>query len=107
MCLVGAAKPTNGGTEGSIGPSTLAATEPMLGRPPTEGSERFGQPLMHWYASCPPVAPTTERITAHRSMIDAILANTSQIWMPATRVAIGLNSPRISAGASVLISHIS
>ena len=32
---------------------------------------------------------------------------TSQIWMPGTLVLIGLNSPRISPGASVLMSHMS
>ena len=32
---------------------------------------------------------------------------TSPIWMPGTLVAIGLNSPRISTGASVLMSHMS
>ena len=37
----------------------------------------------------------------------ASCGNTSQISMPGTLVAIGLNSPRISAGASVLISHMS
>ena len=53
------------------------------------------------------VAPTTERMTAHLSIAAASCGKTSQIWMPGTLVAIGLNSPRISAGASVLMSHMS
>ena len=44
---------------------------------------------------------------AHLSITAAILGKTSQIWMPATLVGIGLNSPRISTGASVLMSHMS
>src|SRR2546423_8079721 len=40
-------------------------------------------------------------------MLAAIRGKTSQIWTPATLVAIGLNSPRISEGASVLMSHMS
>src|SRR5688572_17965132 len=37
----------------------------------------------------------------------ASLGNSSETWMPATLVAIGLNSPRISAGASGLGSNVS
>ncbi len=42
MCCVGAARPTNGGTDGSTGPCTLAATAPMLGRPPIAAADRAG-----------------------------------------------------------------
>jgi hypothetical protein len=52
-------------------------------------------------------APTRERMTTHLSMRAAMRVNTSPIWTPGTRVLIGLNPPRISAGASVLISHMS
>ena len=65
------------------------------------------QPVLHWNASWRSVAPTTERITAALSIRPASCGKTSQISMPGTLVAIGLNSPRISAGASVLISHMS
>ncbi len=107
MCCVGAARPTNGGTDGSTGPWSLATTAPRLGRPPIAASDSWSQPDMHCTASWPPLAPTTERMTAHLSMRAASCGKTSQIWMPGTLVAIGLNSPRISAGASVLMSHMS
>ena len=45
------------------------------------------------------------RTTASLSIIAASFGNSSQIWMPATFVLIGLNSPRISAGASGFRSH--
>ncbi len=44
---------------------------------------------------------------ANLSIIAAIFGNSSPIWMPGTLVLIGLNSPRISAGASGLRSHMS
>ena len=47
------------------------------------------------------------RTTASLSIIAASFGNSSQIWMPGTFVLIGLNSPRISAGASGLRSHMS
>ena len=37
------------------------------------------QPEVHWNASCPPVAPTTERMTTHLSMRAAIWGKTSPI----------------------------
>src|SRR5207253_1664252 len=103
----GAASPTNGGTEGSTGPCSLATSAPMLGRPPTVARDFFGQPDVHCKASCPPVDPTTERMATNLSIRAAIFGKTSPICRPGTRVAIGLNSPRISAGAEVLISHMS
>ena len=51
--------------------------------------------------------PTTERITAHWCISAAIRGKHSPIWMPGTLVSMGRNSPRISTGASVLISHMS
>ena len=33
LCVVGAARPTNGGTDGSVGPCSREITAPMLGRP--------------------------------------------------------------------------
>ena len=44
---------------------------------------------------------------ASLSQIVEIRGNSSQIWMPGTLVWIGLNSPRISAGASGLGSKVS
>src|SRR5262245_51156839 len=101
-CLVRSARPTNGGTDGSTGPFTLERTAPRLGLPPIVDSEACGQPDMHITASWRSGAPTTERITTHLSMRAAMRGKTSQIWMPVTLVWIGLNSPRISLGASVL-----
>src|SRR5207244_6663571 len=106
-CLVGAARPTKGGTEGSTGPCSLARTAPRLGRPPTEARDLFGQPVVHCTASWPPVAPTTERMTTNWSIRAAIWGKTSPICTPGTWVEIGLNSPRISSGASGLMSHMS
>ncbi len=68
-------------------------------------SDSFGQPVVHWKASCPPLAPTIDRMTANLSIIFASRGNTSQMSMPGTAVLIGLNSPRTSAGASGLRSH--
>ena len=51
--------------------------------------------------------PTIERISVHRSITFAIRGKCSQICNPGTDVAIGLNSPRISAGASRLRSNMS
>ncbi len=62
---------------------------------------------MHCTASWPPVAPTIERMTTHLSMRAAISGKVSPMRMPGTFVSIGLNSPRISGGASVLMSHMS
>ena len=98
MCCVGAARPTNGGTDGSTGPCSLATDRADAGPAAQRRIESCGQPVMHWTASWPPVAPTTERMTAHLSMRAAMRGKTSPIWMPGTLVAIGLNSPRISAG---------
>ena len=47
------------------------------------------------------------RIKVTRSMTFARLGKTSLIWRPGTEVAIGLNSPRTSAGASGLGSKVS
>ena len=46
-------------------------------------------------------------MTANLSIIAASRGSSSQISMPGTLVAIGLNSPRISAGASGLRSNMS
>src|SRR5262245_35237769 len=106
-CLVVAASPMNGGTDGSTGPATLDNSEPMLGHPPMARNSASLRPVVHWMASCPPRAPTIERMNVNWSAEAAILGKHSPIWMPGTFVAIGLNSPRISDGASVLISHMS
>ena len=47
------------------------------------------------------------RIKVTRSMTFARLGKTSLIWRPGTDVAIGLNSPRTSAGAAGLGSNVS
>ena len=78
----------------------------MLGQPPG-GSFFFVRPVMHWSASCAPVAPTMERMTVNLSIILAKRGNSSQIWVPGTLVEMGLNSPRISRGASIFRSHMS
>src|SRR4051794_11123081 len=46
-------------------------------------------------------------MNTYLSAVLAMRVNVSPIWMPVTFVAIGLNSPRISFGASVLMSHMS
>ena len=106
-CCVLAASPTNGGTLGSTGPYSFDNSDPMLGHPPTLRNSFSWRPVVHWTASCLSRAPTTERMNANLSAIAAIFGKHSQIWMPVTLVLIGLNSPRISLGASVLISHMS
>ena len=107
-CCVGAARPTNGGTDGSTGPCSLA-TAGAEARP----AAHRGQRLRAASRTCTGrrrarrVAPTTERMTANLSMRAAICGKDSPIWMPGTLVAMGLNSPRISAGASGLdLPHV-
>ena len=49
----------------------------------------------------------SERTTASLSHMRACMGKCSQIWTPGTLVAIGLNSPRNSIGASGLRSYMS
>ena len=89
-----------------VGPWSLLTVLPSEGQPPP-GARCCDRPCMHWKAACCPSLPTMERMTANRSIRCAMPGSSSQIWMPGTRVLIGLNSPRISAGASGLRSTMS
>ena len=62
---------------------------------------------MHWKASWSPLDPTIERMMANLSIIFAMRGKCSQMSMPGTFVLIGLNSPRMSTGASGFKSHMS
>ena len=97
---------TFAGTAASAGPCTFDTHELNAGHTPLFAGVR-GRPVMHWYASWSPELPTSERMMANLSIILAMRGNSSQIWIPGTLVWIGLNSPRTSAGASGLRSHMS
>ena len=60
-----------------------------------------------WKASCLPTDPTRLRMKANLSALRAILGINSQIWKPGMAVEIGMNSPRMSTGASGFRSIIS
>jgi hypothetical protein len=51
MCAVLAARPTNGGTDGSTGPYTLDRIDPMLGHPPMLLKADSSRPVVHWMPS--------------------------------------------------------
>src|SRR5262249_60764679 len=80
-CCVVAARPPTGGTDGSPEPCKRDTTAPTLGRPPIARSESGAQPELHWIASCPPRAPTTERMKTHLSAMAAIFRKVSPIWI--------------------------
>ena len=96
----------NGGTTGSTGPFILAITDPKLGFP-SRWLWPMGKPVTFWKLECSSRRPTIDRMTATLSMTPAIRGSISLIWTPGSRVAIGLNSPRMPSGASVLMSKVS
>ena len=98
---------TNAGTGSSAVPSNFPRTQPTAGRPPTDASSLARNPDWHWKASCSPAEPTSERRNANLSAIPAIFGINSVTWKPGSLVAIGLNSPRISSGASGFGSMVS
>ncbi len=67
----------------------------------------MGKPVTFWKLECSSIMPTIERIRATLSITPAILGSSSPIWTPGSRVAIGLNSPRMPTGASGLRSKVS
>ena len=82
-------------------PSRSAAS-PRAGRCPC------GKPVMFWKLECSSRRPTIERSTASLSIAcRRAAAGARRSGCPARLVAIGLNSPRISAGASGLRSNVS
>ena len=106
LCPMSGASPTKAGMEGSTRPSIAERLAPMQGHPPWGGLLAL-RPARHWTESCPPEAPTIDRMKLNLSLIRAMRGKYSQISIPDTFVGIGLNSPRISLGASILRSNIS
>src|SRR3990172_8466328 len=89
------------------GPHNFDITAPTLGRPLIERRESNGQPVSDWTLSCSFCIPVMERMIVYLSATLASSGINSQISMPGTLVAIGLNSPRYSFGASGFRSNIS
>ena len=94
------------GTAGSTWPCSFATTAPMEGQPPG-GCPLALRPVRHWNASCDGSQSAIERISVNLSIIFASRGRCSQICRPGRLVGIGLNSPRISEGASIFRSNVS
>ncbi len=88
------------------GPCTFDTQAPSAGQK-SSVRRSMCRPVMHWYEVWPPSLPTIVRMKTNLSAICAMRGKCSQMRMPGTLVSMGLNSPRMSTGASGLRSHMS
>ena len=106
-CRVVSARPTNGGTDGIDRP-LHPADDRAEARPAADGLQVVERLAGVALVQVVPPGGADDRADDRRLVHQAAsLGNVSPMWMPGTFVSIGLNSPRISSGASGLRSHMS